>query len=44
MFFPLRALLVRVRGVPLGSPQILICGESENIRVTTHKTKFCGDY
>ena len=25
---------------PLGSPQILICGESEHIRVFTVKTEF----
>ena len=31
-------------GLSLGSSQILICGESESIRVTTHKTKFCGAY
>ena len=37
-------LLLLISGVPLGSPQISICGESENIRVTTHKTEFCGDY
>lgn len=34
----------RVCKFPLGSPQILICGESESIRVTSHKTEFCGVY
>ena len=44
MFIALEGFNSLECGLSLGSSQILICGESESIRVTTHKTKFCGAY